>query len=290
MFIPTTRRHSLSFNLITQVFNQDLKGKKNGKMPSGKRNATPGPSNLGRRVNGAQDASASPGTGQGRYNNVAKKKESKEKDKERQRTLKRPGSEDVVDEDEREKKKSRFGSIGEENCDDDVVGPKDNKERDKKRKRRRRRKKPSSVAADGGETSQREMSLVALRSSSEMGLGGSHGAEPVNFPPVGVDRVEKQKTPSHTVCSLLPFVRGLMDYSLLSPQKREKARRILMSDSNLRLRRVRILFRRVSERLTRSPVLKSNWLSSARQVIISVFILGTDASGYSSYSRSTNPT
>jgi hypothetical protein len=144
------------------------------------RNATPGPSASGRTA-GAHGAGDTHG---GRVvqarSNVVKNKEGKDRDrdKEREKALKRPSSEEALDEEERERKKARFvGGVDEDFDEDDTINTRDNK--DRRRKKRKKRKKPISVVASSHETSQRsepEVMNLTLHASSETTMvNGSHG-------------------------------------------------------------------------------------------------------------------
>lgn len=234
-------------------------------------NPTPGPSALSRNVNAHGGVVV-----QGR-SNVIKKLE----DREREKAVKRPSSEEPLDEEERERKRGRFLEGFDDN---DATNPRDNKE--KKRKRRKKRKKPISVVAGSSETSQRsehEVIGLGLHSSSET-LVKVNG--------VKVEDDSDDKAPTYSVCSchraclfhssswLIPFsfssrlIRGKARRSPIHPSLRHlKSPILIIATLDLGVTLDRILVRlllKVLINFLRLLVSKSNLRSNAKQVMILV--------------------
>lgn len=232
----------------------------------------------GRDVNAHGTGGSHGGVVQGR-SNVIKKRE----DRERQKALKRPSSEEPLDEEERDRKKGRFV---EDFDDNDATSPRDNRE--KKRKKKKQRKRPIPViVAGGGETSQRSEHNVmgsGLHSSSET-LVKVNGMKDEDD--------SDDKAPTYSVCffhvaCLFLSSRWLIPFSFSSRLIRGKARRslihpnpchlkppiLIITTLDLGVTQDRILVRQLLKVLInflRLLDLKSNLPSKARQVMILVF-------------------
>ena len=141
-------------------------------MPVGLPNATPGPSGMGRNTS-ARDSGGNHGVVLGR-SNVLRKESKDVKERERQKALKRPSSEEALDAEERERKKTKVIEGAEDLDDDDVINARDSRE---KKRRRRRKKKKSIAAVVVAGTSQRSLQEVALTLNSSSETMVSYGHE-----------------------------------------------------------------------------------------------------------------